>query len=361
MLPFDRRIVGGFLGRIAGDIIRFTAPYYIMFFSLFKLVGLNDDTEKASTLRSKVIWEEARKRKIPMRQVTILGKPIDIYLARVNGKKKIFESIPMRKNTSGSDLWMDDKYELKKKFSKEGIAVPQGQSVHSWRAALLAFHRLQKPVIVKPRLGSRGRHTTTHIYTEEELKVAYESAKKLCRFVIVEEQLFGSVYRGTLVDGKVVGILRGDPPRILGNGVQSIKELIDIKNKNRQSGIGAVNVTTELEDFILRQGYRLTDILPEFKILDLSEKIGLSYGGDAIELFPHVHQELIKELERAGAVVNASVIGFDFIIPDTQKDPNVQHWGIIECNSLPFINLHHFPREGTPINVASHVWDLWKK
>jgi hypothetical protein len=42
------------------------------------------------------------------------------------------------------------------------------------------------------------------------------------------------------------------------------------------------------------------------------------------------------------------------------NDPDMQHWGIIECNSLPFINLHHFPIEGNPENVASKIWDLWK-
>ncbi|KKQ85683.1 MAG: hypothetical protein UT09_C0044G0001, partial [Parcubacteria group bacterium GW2011_GWF2_38_8] len=32
-----------------------------------------------------------------------------------------------------------------------------------------------------------------------------------------------------------------------------------------------------------------------------------------------------------------------------------QHCGIIECNSLPFIDLHHYPLFGKPNNVASKL------
>lgn len=361
MLPFDRKVVGGTLGRYAGDIIRFFAPYYIRFFSFLGLVKLNSDKTKATTLRSQVIWNEAEKRNIWMRQITFLGKPIDIYIAKIGKGKKVFESIPMKKNTSGSDIWMDDKFELKKKLQKVSIPVPQGKSVSTLKEAESVFHKLEKPIIVKPRLGSRGRHTTTHIYTKEELREAYKSAKKLCHFVIIEEQLLGSVYRGTLVHGELVGVLRGDPPRILGDGVKTIKKLINEKNKNRQSGVGEVKITTELETFIKRQGFILESILAPFTILDLSEKIGISYGGDAIEITPLIHPKLKEVLEKAGKIVDASVIGFDFIIPDPTKDPEKQHWGIIECNSLPFINLHHFPREGVPVNVAGLIWDMWKK
>jgi hypothetical protein len=43
-----------------------------------------------------------------------------------------------------------------------------------------------------------------------------------------------------------------------------------------------------------------------------------------------------------------------------QDDPNNQKWGIIEANSLPFIDLHYWPLYGEPVNIASYVWDLWE-
>jgi D-alanine-D-alanine ligase-like ATP-grasp enzyme len=55
------------------------------------------------------------------------------------------------------------------------------------------------------------------------------------------------------------------------------------------------------------------------------------------------------------------IVGFDFIIPDPTQDPRDQKWGIIEANMNPFIDLHHFPLVGNPINVAAKVWDMWEK
>lgn len=35
-----------------------------------------------------------------------------------------------------------------------------------------------------------------------------------------------------------------------------------------------------------------------------------------------------------------------------------QRVGILECNGLPFIDLHHYPFEGKPQNVAGALWDI---
>jgi D-alanine-D-alanine ligase-like ATP-grasp enzyme len=64
-------------------------------------------------------------------------------------------------------------------------------------------------------------------------------------------------------------------------------------------------------------------------------------------------------MEKAGVVLGAPVVGFDVIIENPTEDPDTVRWGIIEANSLPFIDLHYLPLHGTPSNPASAVWDLW--
>ncbi len=333
---------------------------YMPLFRIIRLISWNTDTNKASSERSRVIWEEAIKRNIPMKQLVILGKPVELYEAVIHTKRIMFESIPKpAKLAHTGDTWMDDKYILKERLQNEYIPVPRGKSVSSYEDAVALFNTLQKPVIAKPRLGSRGRHTTTHIHTEEDLKQAFESAQKLCKFVIIEEHVAGSVYRGTIVGGVVVGILRGDPPRITGTGSDTIQQLIKIKNTQKDTRIEDVHITPYMEIFLSRTGYTLDTVLKKDVTIDLSEKIGVSYGGSSCEMIEQTHPKIIEVLTRAGQIVNSPVIGFDFIINDPTKDPDTQTWGIIECNSLPFINLHHDPVEGTPINVAAKVWNLW--
>ncbi len=341
--------------------ILFTPYFY--FFRGIGMLRFSNDSNKAVTERSEVIWEEAKKRDIEMEQFIIFGKPVEHYRAKINGSWQYFYSLPIPPHLhSRSYSWMDDKKLLKKKFLESNIKTPKGGSATTWKKALEIFEKIQKPVIVKPQVGSRGRHTTTNINTVEELRRAYNIAKKLCHFVVIEEHLTGSVYRGTYVGNKVVGILQGDPPRITGNGEKSIRELIREKNKTKDSRVQDVTIDQKLEYFLERQAYTLESILPKGKTIDLSEKIGISYGGFAEEITEKTHPKIIEELKKAGDLLKAPVVGFDFIIEDPTLDPGSSNsnWGIIEANSLPFINLHHFPLEGTPVNVAAKIWDLWK-
>ncbi len=333
---------------------------YIYFFRLTGMLRMNTDPILAHTERASVIWHEAIKRGIKMEQFVIWGKPIEQYRAKIDNEWFYFESLPIPpKMNSIAYAWIDDKAILKKKLLEKNIATPNGGSATNWEKALEIFNKLRKPVICKPEVGSRGRHTSTYLYSREDLKHGFSVAQDLCHFVVIEEHLLGSVYRGTYVGGEIVGILRGDPPRITGDGIKNITDLIIEKNKNKNPKVKDVATDKKIEVFLERQGFNLNSILPKGKTIDLSEKIGISYGGYSKEMINETHPKILEELKKAGDLLNVPIVGFDFIVEDPTSDPTGKHWGIIEANSLPFINLHHFPLEGTPQNVAGKVWDLW--
>lgn len=360
--PIDRMIVKSWFGKLAAYLADDVQRVLFSVFHLLRMTTYNTgDPSTAQTDRSKLIWQEAIRRNIPIKQVVMLGRPTEYFIAKIGKKTIVYESLPRPRHLeTDSIFWLDDKLALKKKLLKAGIPVPLGGSFSGMRAIKRAFKTMTKPVIVKPRLGSRGRHTTTHIYTEKELIDAVLIAKQLCHYVIVEEHLRGSVYRATVIGGKVVGILAGDQPRVTGNGTATIAELIEEKNKTKPDRVKDVIVDEKLLAFLERTGNSFGTIVPDKTTIDLSEKIGLAYGGSARELLPVTHSKIIETIERAAKVVNDPIIGFDFIIEDPTKDPDGQKWGIIEANSLPFINLHYEPLEGPSIDVAPYIWDLWK-
>ncbi len=88
---------------------------------------------------------------------------------------------------------------------------------------------------------------------------------------------------------------------------------------------------------------------------------GRLYGGYTREMLPEVHPKMHDIFAQAGKAIQASIVGFDLIIERPTEDPDTQKWGIIEANSLPFIDLHYFALEGTPIDIAKPIWDLWEK
>ena len=320
------------------------------------------DLEKASIGRSKIIWEEAVRRNIPMEQVLMFGKPTDYFRAFIDGKYYYFNSLPIPPWLPQEGYrWVDDKLRLADVLISAGVPAPRTMNVKTLNEAKKAFEELQKPLIIKPKFGSRGRHTTTNINTMEELEEAYKLAKQIAVSFVVQEHLVGSVYRATVISGKLVGFYRADQPQITGNGTNTVSELIEEKNKTRRARVSEVLINEDLQNFIGRSGYRLESVLPKEEVLSLSAKTGRMYGSYTKEMFTEVHPKMHGIFERAGKVCDAPVLGFDLIIGDATVDPDTQRWGVIECNSLPFIDLHLMALEGTPIDLSKNVWDLWKK
>ena len=360
--PLGHFIFGWIPVKNGGTLMNTLDGIRYAFLSSVGMVKWSDDIEKATTGRAKLIWQEARDRGIDMQQVIIWKKPVEQYRAKIDGKWQYFESLPIPSWLPQSAYsWLDDKFILKKKLTRAGIAVPKAKVFATWSGAQKAFEVLTKPIIVKPRVGTRGRHTTTNIGTLDEMKKAYDLTRQITPYMVAEEHLFGSVYRATVVGGKIVGFFRADPPQVTGDGVQTIAQLVQEKNFQKSERVGEITINDDVISFLSRQGYTPESVPEKGRIVNLTAKTGRFYGGYTKEMLPEVHPKLVEIFNRISDVVPAPILGFDLIIPDATADPDTQRWGIIECNSLPFIDLHYFALEGTPVNVAKPVWDLWEK
>jgi D-alanine-D-alanine ligase-like ATP-grasp enzyme len=361
--------------RAIHDFVDKVSPGFARFFiGLFRLCGcavFQKDIRRAKTLRSALIWREAERRGIVMEQLIAFGRPTEWYRARIDGapgprrsaagRWRYFESVPLPPALPRSGhQWLDDKHLLKVRLRKQGIPTPRSVVVRSARAARAAFEAIGVPVVVKPCTGSRGRHTTVFVSDSALLEEAFARAQQLNHFVVIEEYLAGSVCRATIVAGVLRGFLKADPPTIIGDGKRTITELISEKNRTRSERVAEVLIRPELTEFVARQGYALLAVLPKGKQLPLLFRTGRLFGGKTREMLSHIHPEFRVVLEKAGSMADAPVVGFDVIIPDPTRAPEEQKWGIIEGNSLPFIDLHDFALEGAPANVASHIWDLWR-
>ncbi|MCA9328984.1 hypothetical protein KC959_04360, partial [Candidatus Saccharibacteria bacterium] len=235
-------------------------------------------------------------------------------------------------------------------------ATPKGFVVHTSRQLDKALRRLSYPVVIKPAQGSRGRHSHILINDQEQAVSAFKSAKKICAFVMCEEMLHGSVYRFTTVNGKVVAVLRGDYPSVIGDGQHTVRQLLAKKNANRAAQISEVKITKSLRGLLEKQSTKLDSIPEKGEQVLLGQKIGVLYGGDAVEVTSHTHPTFTAGLERVAEKIPLFILGFDVIAEDITKPDIEQKWGIIEINTVPFINLHHYPRSGKPVDVASIVW-----
>jgi len=331
--------------------------------AFLRLGKITHSPESFDSGRTKVLWEEAQKRGIDMYEFNLFGIGHDVFVSNYKGEKRFFDVLPRPKGYNPRGLeWMDNKNEMKKHFRKAGIKVADGDVTSSVKKALEIFRSLNKPVITKPNLGSRSRHTTTHIMTEEEFIVAFKKAQQLSPWVMIEEELSGYVFRGVVIGEKFIACIRREPEDVIGDGIHTIRELVDIENKNplRQGPIFHHLCTGADEENELHFWKHTWNTIPaKNEIVTLGQKTSRAVGGGITDVTDEIHPDNIALLEKIGKVLDDPLIGVDFIMDDISKSWKDQpKSGVIECNSAPFIDLHHFPLVGKPRNVAGALWDI---
>ncbi len=335
-----------------GFLMDVTVPKFSSVLARVGLASLVHAPDQHSSETAQCLWEEARRRGISMHEVRFLGLPRRMFVASYQGKTCVFEGLPRPNRRQPSLDWIDDKAELKSRFLKAGFPVARGDVCRTEQQALVLLRSLQAPVITKPHTGSGGRHTTVHIATGEELRKGFFNAKQLSPWVIVEEELQGPVFRATLVGGKLVAVLRRDPPHVVGDGVHTITELVAEENSNplREGPVFAKIALGNIDPNYIPK--KSENVFFHFKV-------NWGVGGTSRDSTDETHPLNKQLFENIGAYLSDDIIGIDFMVPNISMPWTEQkRCGVIECNSLPLIGNHHFPFTGPRVNVAGAVWDL---
>lgn len=313
--------------------------------------------------RTQVLWEEAEKRGIELKEFHLFQNAGEIFVSKFKNKSNYFEVLPRPEYANLEALdWMDKKIALKNKLKIAGLPVARGEVAYLEARAKKIFNWLRKPVIVKPNEGSRSRHTTIHIETEKELVRAFRKAKQLSPLVIIEEELIGMVYRATVVNKQLVATLRREPAMVIGNGKSTIHELVKLENKNplRDGHIfHPLLMDKHAEMELARQTKTWGSKPKKGEVVLLGQKTSRGVGGGITDVTKLVHKDNQILFEQIAKILDDELIGIDFIIQDISKSWKTQaRCGILECNSAPFIDLHHRPLIGKPQNVAGKIWDM---
>jgi D-alanine-D-alanine ligase-like ATP-grasp enzyme len=311
--------------------------------------------------RARVLWEEAERRGIVMREFRPFGLAREIFYASYHGDTRGFDGLPRPRAAHESSLdWMDDKGVILKKFHAAGVPVPRGKSVSTFKEAEKVFHSINDAVIIKPAIGSRSRHTYIHITDVVALRHAFYKAKQLSPRVVVEEELSGFVFRITLVGGHIAGVMRREPPQVIGDGTHTVHELI-IKENNDPQRHGPIFHELPLGEetiaILAEQKLSLDSVPEKDRMVIIHPKVSRSYGASTTEI-TDIHPDNEKLFLHIAKVLDDPLVGVDFMIDDMARSWKEQKCGVIECNSLPFIDLHHFPLKGPTRNTAGDVWDL---
>ena len=306
------------------------------------------------------IIKEAESRGIPYIR---LNKHSYVQLGHGIKQRRIQATMVDSTSAIGVDI-ADDKEQTKEILDEAGVPVPRGESVENLENAFLVARDINYPVTVKPLVGHHGKGITANVKNDRELKIAYNSAKKFHEYVVVERHLEGFDHRLLVINGEFVAAARRETASVKGNGKSTIRELIDMVNKDPRRGIGHEKVLTEIKiDYMTKrllkqQNLKLTDVLSEGQILLLKSTANLSTGGCSIDVTDEVHPQIKRMVERVSKIININVMGIDVVAPHLKRPLKETGGGIIEVNAAPGFRMHLEPYSGNKRNVAKPLVDM---
>lgn len=277
------------------------------------------------------------------------------YFFRTRGDKVTNEAVRIGK----------DKEKTKQLLHEAGIPVPEGKQFTeeaSNEEIVTYASSLGLPVVIKPTDGSFGRGVVSNITSTGELTYSLEYVRTELNEpdVIVEQYIPGDDVRLYVVGDQVVGAIKRLPPNIIGDGVNSIKALIELKNEQRSLNPRLVScpidVTNEVIDMIGRKGYTLETVLDQGEQLFLSTKGNISIGGDPIDVLDELPAE-VKEMavDALQAIPGLEHGAVDFII-NTDKEATHQAV-VLEINPTAQLGGILYPIKGKARDVPAAIID----
>jgi len=279
-------------------------------------------------------------------------------------QKRVQAALTSSSNVLGVELACD-KERTKAVLENMGVPVPAGKLIYTFDELETAIEHLGGyPIVIKPLGGNHGRGITIDIRSWREAETAYDRAKEISKGVIVEHFYAGRDHRILVVNHQVVAVAERVPARVIGNGQNTIAELVDRENQDPRRGDGHDNVLTQIkldtstDEMLSRQGFDLTTVLEAGQVAYLRATANLSTGGTAIDRTDDIHPETVWLAERVSRIIDLDIAGIDVVTTDITKPLREADGVILEVNAAPGLRMHLAPSEGIARNVASPILQM---
>jgi D-alanine-D-alanine ligase-like ATP-grasp enzyme/poly-gamma-glutamate capsule biosynthesis protein CapA/YwtB (metallophosphatase superfamily)/acylphosphatase len=249
--------------------------------------------------------------------------------------------------------------------------VPKGRvfSAHQVEKALDYADRIGYPVVCKPVAGLRGIGVVTDIGSRDDLVSAlelYEMSQLGNDDFVIEQHVTGSDYRIVVIGGEVVAAVVREPASVVGDGVHTIVDLVEYKNRIRALNPHLRSRRIQFSDAMRYQlaqaGLTFASVPAAGQRVTLANSANLSTGGDSFEVAHELHPSIKETAVRAvEAIPGLGFCGLDMLIDDHRKPIDEQSATVIELNAHAAIGSAQYPMWGTPTPVAKLFFEQCAK
>ena len=260
-----------------------------------------------------------------------------------------------------SEAIAQDKDLTKKLLEAAGVPVPTGRVVTDAEAGWAAACEIGLPVVVKPRDGNQGKGVTVNILTQAHFMAVYSAAAAISDEVLVERFIPGHDHRLLVVGNQLVAAARREPPHVIGDGIHTVRELVDLVNSDPLRGEGHATSLTKIrfDDIAMArlavQGYNADSVPPLGEWVVLRNNANLSTGGSATDVTDDVHPEVAARAVEAAQMIGLDICGVDVVCQTVHKPLEEQGGGVVEVNAAPGLRMHLNPSYGKGQQVGEAI------
>lgn len=223
-------------------------------------------------------------------------------------------------------------------FRSHGLPAPQNIVVGNAEAAVRAARALGLPVVVKPERTDFGTAVSVNLSHDDAIGRAFRAAR-VHGPVLVEQMVAGDNHRLLVMHGRFVSAVQQTPAQVVGDGVHTVRALVERTNRTRTEGLShqwkKITLDEQVQLVLDDQGLRLDDVPAAARTVRLRTASNLSVGGTMQNVTTRVHADNQALAVRAAAVAGLDVAGIDFITTDISRSHHEVGGAICEINPTP--------------------------
>lgn len=265
------------------------------------------------------------------------------YIVGLDEIRHYFSYGTLDLNNSAATEFAGSKILSSEIVSAAGIRVPKEETVNNSNNLKddirIALKTVAMPAIVKPVHGAQGKNVF-RVDSIDEIDLIFDDNDFDADDVIVQEYIDAPTeIRVVLLDGEIIQAYKRDYSHVIGDGVTTIKGLIEKRNKyfqDRKRNTHIDLIDSQLTAILKRHKYDLGFVLPKDERLNISYGRNLSRGGE-YEFTPNRLSSTVEKTSKKIANVSAlRLVGIDlFILGDVESIDREDQLVFIEYNASP--------------------------
>lgn len=291
--------------------------------------------------------------------------PPSVQYSLSNGKKEHWFTVARGDKVTDEAINICMQKPLTYKYLKQNnIPIPEGNDFSSNVSNDEIINYAKKigfPLVLKPTNAGSGRGVITDIKTVEEFDQSLNYVRNTLGYkdVIVERFIKGEDYRVYVLGDRVIGAYRRESANVIGDGTNSIRHLIEKKNKIRRKNPfihrRQIKVDERLIEFLNEQSLSLDTVPSKNKKVYLREQGEYLSERDPVD----ITDEISEKLQDVAVKAMHSIPGLTHCDVDMLVNEETGEGFVNEINSRPQISNHLFPLVGLARDIPKEIIDYY--